>query len=285
MAFFQPASLAEAISLFAGHDGARYLAGGATLVAMMNAGLVEPTALVSLAALDELAGITTLADGTVRIGAMTRHAETARSLLFRAGQRVLPLAAATIANVPVRNMGTIGGSLAFADPAADYLPALAALEARIELAGRGGARTLPVADLILDWYTTALAPEEIVTAVLVPPAPEGSVGIFEKLERTAGDFAIASVALVLAVEGGVCRAARIAIGGCAAAPVRRREAETLLEGARLETEAVLAAGRLLADAADPVDDVRASAAYRRRVIPRLVAKAVAQARAALGAEP
>ena len=277
MPFFQPASVNEAISLFAAHEDACYLAGGATLVAMINAGLVEPGAVISLAALDSLSGIAARPDGSVEIGAMTRHAQTAGSDVFRAGQRVLPMAAGKIANVPVRNMGTMGGSLAFADPAADYLPALAALDARLAVAGPEGSRTLPVSDLVVDWYTTTLEPGEIITAINVPSAPESSVGVFEKLERTAGDFAIASVALVLAVEAGTCRAARIAIGGCAAAPVRLREAEALIEGTRLDAAAIMAAGRMLADASDPVDDVRASADYRRRVIPRLLAKCMAEA--------
>ncbi len=283
MEFFRPTSVAEALSLLAQHDGARCLAGGATLVAMMNAGLVEPAGLISLADLHELSVITALPDGSIRVGAMTRHAETVRSTIFRGGQRVLAAAAEKIANVPVRNMGTIGGSLAFADPAADYLPALAALDAAVEIASRSGPLTIPIGEFIVDWYTPVLDADHIITGVVLPPMPDGSVGLFEKLERTAGDFAIASVALVLAMDDGVCSAARIAIGACAAAPVRQREAEALIEGTTLDEERVLAAGRVLADACDPVDDVRASAEYRRLVIPRLLAKTVKRARATLGA--
>ena len=285
MDFYRPTSVAEAVSLLTQHDGARCLAGGATLVAMMNAGLVEPSGLVSLADLRDLTGITVSPDGSVQIGAMTRHVETSRSSVFRGGQRVLPAAAVKIANVPVRNMGTIGGSLAFADPAADYLPALAAIDAAIEVASGSGPRTVPINELIVDWYTTVLDPADIITRVVVPPAPEGSVGVFEKLERTAGDFAVASVAVILAMEHDVCRVARVAIGACAAGPVRRSEAETVLEGSRLEDAAIEAAGDMLAAACDPVDDVRASADYRRRVIPRLLAKTIRRARAAIGDEP
>lgn len=132
MEFFRPKSIDAALSLLSEQEGARCLAGGATLVAMMNAGLIEPSRLVSLADLSELSGISILEDGSVRIGALTRHAETAQSRSFKDGQKVLATAAGKIANVPVRNMGTIGGSLAFADPAADYLPALAILDAVIE---------------------------------------------------------------------------------------------------------------------------------------------------------
>jgi carbon-monoxide dehydrogenase medium subunit len=282
MEFFRPASVAEALALLAEHAEARCLAGGATLVAMMNAGLVEPPQLISLADLSELAGIASLPDGSVRIKAMTRHAETAASQSFRDGQKTLPAAASKIANVPVRNMGTIGGSLAFADPAADYLPALATLDASVEIASNSGTRTIPITDLIVDWYTTALEPGEIITGVVVPAAPKGSVGIFEKLERTGGDFAIASIACILAVENSVCTAAHIAVGACAPGPVRRLDAERLLEGTSLDHDTINKAGRLLAEACDPVDDVRGSADYRRLVVPRLLAKSIATARADLG---
>jgi carbon-monoxide dehydrogenase medium subunit len=214
---------------------------------------------------------------------MTRHAETARSTHLRGGQRVLSAAAEKIANVPVRNMGTIGGSLAFADPAADYLPALATLDASVEVASRSGVRKIPIGEFIVDWFTPALDADHIITNVFLPAMPDGSIGLFDKLERTAGDYAIASVALVLAMANGVCHSARIAVGACAPGPVRRREAEALIEGTNLDEEKVLAAGRILADACDPVDDVRASADYRRLVIPRLLAKIVKRARASVGA--
>jgi len=282
MDFYRPASLAEAVSLLAQHEDARCLAGGATLVAMLNANLVAPSALISLADLRELSGISALPDGSIKIGAMTRHAETACSTLLRGGQRVLSAAAQKIANAPVRNMGTIGGSLAFADPAADYLPALTVLDASIELASPAVNRVITIAEHVTDWYTTALQPDEIITGVIVPPAPDQAVGVFEKLERTAGDFAIASVALILATGKSKCKAARIAVGACAPGPVRRREAEAFIEGSNFEEAAIQECGRVLAQACDPVDDVRATAEYRRLVVPRLVAKTIARGRAMLG---
>jgi aerobic carbon-monoxide dehydrogenase medium subunit len=282
-AFFRPESVAAAIALLQQYEGARPLAGGATLVAMLNARLVEPPALISLAGIPGIAGVTRLADGTVRIGAMTRHVETARSAVFQGGQRVVPAAAAVIANPVVRNMGTMGGSVAFADPAADYLPALVAADAVIEIEGPAGCRSVPAGEFVLDWYTPALEAEEIITGFLVPPAPAGSVGIFEKLDRTAGDFAIASVALILGFDGATCRAARIAIGGCGPGPVRRAEAEALLVGSTLDAATVSRAGQILAEHCDPVDDMRATADYRRRVVPRLLAKTIARARLAFAA--
>ena len=282
MDFYRPTNIDEALTFLTQHEGTRCLAGGATLVAMMNAGLVEPSGLISLANLPELSGITTLPDGSIRIGAMTRHVETACSMALRGGQRVLSAAAQKIANVPVRNMGTIGGSLAFADPAADYLPALSSLDALIEVTSPQGRRTIQIGAVIVDWYTTIFNSDDIITAVILPPAPDGSVGVFEKLERTAGDFAIASVALVLAMQDDVCSAASIAVGACGPGPVRLTEADALIAGSRLDEASIRAAGSMLAAACDPVDDVRASADYRRLVIPRLLAKTVARARVMLG---
>lgn len=282
MEFFRPETIDEAVDLLARHEGARCIAGGATLVAMMNAGLAEPTALISMKRVRDIRGIVRREDGLLRIGAMTRHAETARSLLFRDGQRVVPEAASRIANPPVRNMGTMGGSLCFADPAADYLPALVVADAIVEALSPRGHRMIPIGEFIADWYTTVLAPDEIVTTITLPPAPAGSIGVYEKLDRVAGDFAIVSVALVVAFAESACRAARIAIGGCGPAPIRRREAEQVLEGSRLEPKALAEAGRLLVAASDPVDDVRATAEYRRMVLPRMLAKAAARAEARAG---
>ena len=282
--FLRPRSIDEAVALLSAHEDARPLAGGATLVAMLNAGLLEPSAIVSLSGIEELRGIQAQDGGWLRVGAMTRHAETAASALFKGGQGVVPHAAGQIANMPVRNMGTMGGSISFADPAIDYPPALTAAAAEIEIAGPDGYRRLPCGEFFLDWYTTALEPGELVVAIHFPPAPANSVGHYEKLARVSGDYAIASVALVLAMEGGACRAVQIAIGACGPTPLRLAEAEEALLGGGLDDAALAKAGALLAEASDPVDDVRGSADYRRRVIPRLLAKAVRTAQSKLDKE-
>ena len=277
-AFFEPTSVAEAVALRAEHEAAVCLAGGATLVAMMNANLIEADAVISLQRIEELRVLGRLSDGTVRVGAMTRHNDTAGSALFEAGQTVVPAAAARIANPVVRNMGTMGGSIAFADPAADYPPALVAANAAVEATGPAGKRHIPAEEFFADWYTTALEPGELVTAIEIPPASAGSVGLYDKLDRVAGDFAIASVAVVLAPDGGGIGALRIAVGGCGPVPVRVPEAErAVLENG---TAGLAEAGAMIAAACDPVDDVRASADYRRAVVPRMVARAVKAALAA-----
>ncbi len=273
--FHRPDSVEAAVrALTAGGEDARALGGGATLVALLNAGLVEASALVSLAGIEELARSRREPDGSVRIGAMRRHRDTASDANLRDGQAVIAAAAAQIANVPVRNMGTIGGSVAFADPAADYPPALVAAQARIEIAGDGVRREVAAQDFFRGWYETALEANEIVTAIVVPPAPAGSRGIYRKLCRVAGDFAIASIALNLTRDANSVTWVRCAVGGCAGAPVRIEQAEALLSGGPLDAERLDAAGELIVAALDPVDDVRASAAYRRRVVPRLLRQAL-----------
>jgi carbon-monoxide dehydrogenase medium subunit len=279
--FHRPATVEDAARLLAGTEGARCLAGGATLVAMMNAALAEPKALVSLAGIAELSGISEAAGGGLRIGAMTRHRETAEEARLTGTLAVLRNAARQIANPPVRNMGTIGGSIAFADPAADYPPALVAANAEIEIAGKAGRRRVAAEAFFVDWYATALGAGELVTAVYLP-APRPGIGLYKKFARVSGDFAIASVALAVArAEGGL--SVRIAVGGGGPKPIHLAEVDAALSAKFGDADTAAAAGRRLAEASDPVDDVRASADYRRLVVPRLVAAAVAEARAALEA--
>ncbi len=279
--YHRPATVEDAARLLAETEGARCLSGGATLVAMMNASLAEPKTIVSLAAISELAGIAEREDGGFRIGAMTRHRVTAEEMRLTGTLAVLRDAARQIANPVVRNMGTIGGSIAFADPAADYPAALVAANAEVEIANAAGRRRVAARDFFVDWYTTACGPGEFVTGVYLP-APRPGAGLYKKLARVSGDFAIASVALSVAKEA-KGMAVRVAIGGCGPRPVRADEADAMLSAKFGDAAAAAAAGDMLAAASDPVDDVRASADYRRLVIPRLVAAAVAEARAALEA--
>jgi len=274
--FHEPRSLDEAISLL-GTAEARPLAGGASLVAMMNARLVEPAALVSLRNIAELDGIALLPGGGVRIGAMTRHRIIAAEPRLSGAYGVLRQAALSIATPPIRNMGTIGGAVAHADPAADYPPALCALGAEIELAGPAGRRRLAARDFFVDWYTTALEAGELIVAVNLPPWPDGSTGFYDKLAKVAGDMAIASVAVVLAMADGRCVRAGLALGGCGPRPVVVPQAEALLAGTTLDATVIAEAGRRMAAACDPVDDTRASAAYRLTVVPRMLARALMQA--------
>lgn len=266
-----PQSIDEAVAFLAEHEGARPISGGATLVAMKNAGLVEASHFVSLERIGVLHGISADATAGIRIGAMTRHRDTAASDVLTGSLNVVRRAAAMIANRPVRNMGTIGGSVANADPAADYLPALVCVGATVEIHGPGGARRVPIENFIVDWYETVLGHGEIITAIALP-APQKMFSVYRKIARVSGDFATASCAMVLQNEPDAT--VHVAIGGCGPAPVRDRAAEEALRGQLHDPKAVAAFGEKIAALADPVDDVRGSAAYRLKLIPRLIALAL-----------
>ena len=278
MKFASPDTLADALALLA-EDGARCLAGGQSLVAMMNAQLVSPAALVSLRRIPELSAIATLPGGGLSIGAMTPHAAVARLKPSAAGPALLCRTAAEIGHPAIRNQGTIGGSLAHADPAADYPVAAVCAGARIVVASAAEKRTIPAGEFFKGFYETALAPGEIIVAVEIPPGPAGAAAHYEKFALVHGDFALISCAAILAMSGGRCTAAQIAVGACAPAPLRVAAAEAALVSSALDDAALAKAGALLAAAADPIDDFRGSAEYRRKLVPRIVARAVRTAQA------
>lgn len=282
MRFHQPDTVDEAARLLADDEGARCVAGGATLVAMMNADLVAPSALVSLRGIAELGAIECQGDGSVRIGAMARHRAVAGFKGYDRGQAVLAEAAAAIGHPAIRNMGTIGGAIGHADAAADYPACLVAAEAAVEIAGAGGRREVGAADFFVDDLETALEPGELVVGVRLPPAP-GSAGAYAKLARVEGDFATVSAAAIVAMEGGVCRDVRLAVGACASTPVRVAAAEDLLKGTRLEDADIDRAAAVIVAACDPVSDFRGSAAYRLALVPVMLRRAVAAARSRAGA--
>jgi carbon-monoxide dehydrogenase medium subunit len=278
MRFHAPSELAAAIRLLAAEEDARPLAGGQTLIAMLNADLLRPTMLVSLHCIATLRGIERRADGSVRIGAMTTHAALAEARL-PGGQALAPAAAARIGHAAIRTRGTLGGAVAHADPSADYPAVLVCLEAAIEIEGPDGRRVLPAAAFFQGFLTTALGQGELVSAVVLPAGPPEMCVHYEKFARVEGDFATVSVAVALRLEGGRIGAARLGLGGCGATPLRSAEAEARLAGRPLDDAVLAEAGALLAAASDPLDDVRGSAAYRRSIIPPLVARAVRAAAA------
>ncbi|MCB1395794.1 MAG: xanthine dehydrogenase family protein subunit M [Rhodobacter sp.] len=263
-----PTSVDEAIAFLVDNPEARPMSGGASLVAMKNARLIEASHFVSLARIDSLRGIRRNADGSVTIGGMVPHRDTAACDLLDGDLRMIRQAAGQIANRVVRNMGTIGGAVANADPAADYLPVLVCADAQVEITGPGGKRLLPIRDYLVDWYETALEPAEIVTGIALPPAGSGP-SVYRKLARTPGDFATVSVACARDGDG-----VRVAVGACGPAPLRAPEAERALAGQLDDPAAVAAFCEALVALADPVDDVRGSAEYRLTLIPRMVAAAI-----------
>jgi len=264
----RPASLGEALALLAADEEARPVAGGVSLVAIMNARLLVPGSLVSLRGVAELAGIRVEGDGSIVVGAMTRHRVLAQDARLRGTLECVREAAASIANPAVRNMGTIGGSISLADPGADLPAALVAANAVIEIARPGSVRTVQAGAFFSGWYTTALEAGELVTSIRLP-APEAGASCYEKLVRVAGDICIASVALRMSDDG----VARAAIGGCGPGPVSNATADALLSTGLDDAANIRSAGEILAQAAQPMNDVRGSAEYRRLLIPRMLGRA------------
>lgn len=270
----KPTTIDEAVAMLAADDGARPLSGGATLVAMRNAGLIDVSALVSLDRIPGLAGITRLDDGRIRIGGMTRHRDTAVCDLLTGDLAVVRMAASMIANRPVRNMGTIGGAVANADPAADYLPALMVSDAVLHIAGPDGDRRVDISDFVTDWYETVLQQGEIIVAIELP-AVRQLASSYRKVARVTGDYATCSCAIALD-DDGTHQTVRVAIGACGPYPLRDRDAEQVLRGCLHDKTAVAAFADALVALADPIDDVRGTAAYRLNLIPRLVKSGCAE---------
>lgn len=278
MRFAEPESVPDALAALSA-PGARCIAGGQSLVAMMNAGLIAPPVLVSLRRVPGLDRVAWAEDGTLTVGATARHRDVARLAPRTAASELIVSAARQIGHPAIRNQGTIGGSIAHADPAADFPTAITCAGAEIEIAAPSGTRRVPASEFFRGYYATACGPGEMVTAIHVPPAPPGARAHYEKLMIVDGDFAVVSVAVILAVRGDTCTHVRLALGAVAAAPLRLPEAEELLAGSSLDDATIARAGALLAEAADPIDDARGSAAFRRRLIPRLLRRAIAAARA------
>ncbi|WP_426753821.1 FAD binding domain-containing protein [Myxococcus sp. Y35] len=277
MRYAEPESVEAALSALSTHEDALCLAGGASLVAMMNAGRIAPGMLVSLHRIPELFRITETGDG-VWLGAMCTHRTVAADTRLRGAMEVVRAAARQLAHPAIRNMATLGGSIGLADPQTELPVALVAASALAEVASANGRRVVPVESLFVDSHRTSLQRGELVTRVFLPQGAEGAVGHHLRYSRVAADYPTVSLSLVLDMDGDTCRQVRIVLGSCGPVPLHVDAADQRLVGTRLEAEDVADAGGLLAQAAAPIDDVRGSAEYRRMLIPRLLGRALSQAR-------
>ncbi|PTX61311.1 carbon-monoxide dehydrogenase medium subunit [Melghirimyces profundicolus] len=265
--YMAPTTLAEAVELMQRHEyDAKVLSGGQSLLPMMKLRMAAPPILIDINSIDELRGWKE-ESGFLRIGALTRHSELENAVELRDRYPLLAETAVWIADPLVRNRGTIGGSLAHADPASDWGAAMLALHARVEGIGSGGERQIPMDDFFVDTFTTALEETEIATAVLVPKPAGRTAGRYLKIERKAGDFAIAGLAIhvVLASDGTVAEAG-FGICACGPVPLRGKRAEEYLLGKKLTPETIDDVSRMVPEDADPEDDLRGSAAYKRDVL-------------------
>jgi len=271
--FLQPASVSEAAHMLADlGDECRVIAGGTALMLAMRQRMLTPTHLVSLGALQGLRGIAYDPTQGLRIGALTRHAEIARSPLVQQHYPMLASMASRVANPQVRNQGTIGGNLCYADPATDPPGCLMALDAEVVVSGVHGDRVMGIEDFLVDYYTTALAPDELLTEIRIAPPEPGSSGVYSRFLRTAAEHRpLASVAVSARRSGARCHRIRIAVGASTPIPLRLRRAEALLADKAVTPALAAEAADIVAADIEPVADQRGDADYRRDMV-RVVAR-------------
>ncbi len=265
-AYFAPTTLDEALALLAEHgDAAKLLAGGQSLTPMLNFRLVTPAILIDLNPIADLA-YSRATDGTLTIGAMTRQRQLERDPLIARGAPLIAEAMPLVAHPQIRNRGTLGGSLAHADPAAELPAVMLALDAQFKLLSRAGARTVRAEDFFLGLFTTALAPTELLCEITLPALPPRMGCAFQEVSRRHGDYALAGVATTVTLDAkGVCRAARIVFLGLGSQPVDARAAAAHLVGTTPTPESIRSAENAVDAEIEPSTDIHASADFRRHL--------------------
>jgi carbon-monoxide dehydrogenase medium subunit len=274
----EPTTLAEAIRLLDPDDpSVRPIAGGTALMLMMKAGVFRPARLVSLRALGELSAIATQRDGALKIGAMVPLAVLERSEAVRAHAPVIAATLRTLSNVRVRNVATVGGHLAHADPHMDLPPVLIALGAHIVVAGPAGERTIPVENLFAGYFETVLAKNELITALIVPGQGARRAAYLKCTTRAVHDWPALGVAVSIDGDANAVRAARIVISAATEKPIRLPAAEAALQGGRPDDALLQRAGDAAAAEAETITDGQGSAAYKRQLVRVHVRRALAAA--------
>jgi aerobic carbon-monoxide dehydrogenase medium subunit len=278
--YLEPTSVAEACALLKQNGGeAKIFAGGAHLTILMKQGLYQPRALINIKKIAELKGIR-CSDTELSIGALVTHRELETSAFVRDKFSVLCEAEREVANIRVRHMGTIGGNLASGEPLTDLSQIFIALDGKVKIIGPNGERTLPVQELFLDFYTTSLADDEIITEVMIPLLPKKSGIEYQRFSSSSVvDKPAAGVAVRLTLERGneEIQLARVVLGCVGATPVRARGAEEILIGKRLLLDSAIEAGKAASQECDPITDLRGSAEYKRAIIGVLVKRAAVKA--------
>jgi carbon-monoxide dehydrogenase medium subunit len=278
--YHAPTTVDEALAILqANQPDCRVLAGGQSLIPMMNFRLAAPAVIVDLNRIPSLAGIVDQG-GMIRIGAMTRQRAIEFSAVVAEKLPLLRIAIKLVGYLPTRSRGTIGGSVANADPAAEIPMVLQALDGEVVARGPNGQRTIAASELFVDAMTTSLAPDEIITEVRLPAMPDGAGCAIEEFARRHGDFAIAAVAVTIVREGDRCARARIATAGVSSHSERLRAAEQVLEQDGLGERAILQATDTAAEIVNPLSDQHASANYRRQLTRVLTERAIRRAAAA-----
>ena len=273
--YVAPSSLDEAIAVLGEHAGeAKVLSGGQSLIPMLKLRLAAPTVLVDI---NRIPGLDYLEerDGALHIGALTREHDLETSAVVRASYPILLDTARVIADPLVRNSATVCGNVAHGDPGNDHPATMIALGASFVARGPNGTRSIPAREFFQGLFTTALTPDEIVTEIVIPKPPPRSGGAYFKLERKVGDYATAAVAVQLTLDAGnTCARAGVGLTNVGAIPIAATQAESFLVGKALDDATGARAAQLAADAADPFEDRRGTAEYKRDVIRVLTARAI-----------
>jgi carbon-monoxide dehydrogenase medium subunit len=270
--YLEPASIQEASQMLAEHrDDCRMMAGGTALMLALRQRMVSPSHIVSLRNLRELRGITYDPSHGLRIGALSLHAEVARSPLAREHYPMLADMASRLANPQVRNQGTFGGNLCYADPATDPPSCLMALDAEVVLSSARGHRVLKIEDFIVDYYVTALEADELVSEIRVPVS-RFNAGYHARFMRTAAEHRpMVNLAVSLNKQGDVCADARLVVGATTATPTRLHKTEAFLTAKAVSRSVAAAAAELAATEIDPISDLRGDGEFRRGMV-RVVAR-------------
>jgi CO/xanthine dehydrogenase FAD-binding subunit len=276
--YVRPSTLAEALSALkdSGGDG-KIIAGGQSLVPMLNFRLLSPSVLVDITRIAELDFVEELDEGGLRVGALTRHRVLETSETVRQRFPVLNAAMAHVAHLAIRNRGTLGGSITHADPAAELPMMMILLDAEIGLASPSGKRTVPAEEFFVAALTSAVEDDEIVTDVFLPGLPAGHGWAFDEVARRSGDFALAAVGVVMMVENGIVIESRVAVMGVGDTPMRMYDAETVLFNQACDEQTLDQVAQAVQDAVSPNTDLHATSAYRRHLIGVLARRVVATA--------
>ena len=267
--YLEPASIEEASRMLAEFEDeeVRVIAGGTALTLTMRQRMLQPTHLISIAKIDCLHGIDFDVETGLRIGAMSRHCDIARSPLVRQHFPVLASMAERVANPQVRNQGTIGGNLCYGDPSTDPSTCLLALDATVVLGSSRGERTMSLEEFLVDYFETALESDEILIELRVPRLGAGIAGVYNRFLRTAAEHRpLVSVALVAKRDGAVCHDAKLAVGASVPIPLRLQRAEAFLQGRTVDHAVAAEAADMVASDIEPLSDSRGSADFRRDMV-------------------
>lgn len=274
--YVAPATVDDAVAALAqGGEDAKVIAGGQSLMPVLRLRLAAPTTVVDLGRIDELRGVRE-DGGDLVIAAMTTYYDLLRNPLVSNHALLLAEAIRTVADPQIRHRGTLGGSLAHADPAGDVSAPVLALEATLTVAGPSGRRSIPASEFFVDYFTTALQPDEILTEIRIPKHTDWAAR-YEKFHRVAQSWSIVAVAATVAVDGGVIRQARVALTNMTAVPVRATGVEDALIGQAADPDVIRAAAERAVEGIDPMSDGNADAEYRSHLAKVLTRRAVATA--------